>query len=649
MRAQPLRLTITPSLWRIAATTLLSLWLASCAGLGGAASPPSIDRAESLWQRGDTAAAAREFERLADGNDFSAATDFRLRAARAWLAAQRPADARRVLTALDGAVRAAGATLSPAQQNGRQLADIDLALGEGQAQAAWAQLAALKEPRDPAQREAWLELRQRIAIATARPVDAVRAQVAREPLLGTDAARLAARRELFAQLRTASQRGVKLEPLAAERDTVLRGWLELGPIAAMAADRGGAGPALAAWRARYPTHPAADLVRSEFSSSGPTTGFASGAHVAVLLPITGRAAGPAAQIRDGMLAALYATPELGRPEMRVYDTGLQTVAAALDEAQRNGAEFVVGPLTREEVLEAADYSERRPPVLALNFLPGERVPPESFFQYALSPEDDARLVARRMLADGRRRGVALVPEGDWGNRVLAAFTEELVAGGGQLLSSAPYTPGSNDYGGPIQNVLRLSDSRARHRRLESMLGTSLEFQPRRRSDIDFIFAPATASTARMLRPQLRFHFAGDIPTYATSDAFEPGLASNQDLDGLIFPDMPWVLSGGESVEKLRAATTSAFGEGARGRGKLYAFGYDAWLLATALRGETLARSGREGASGVVVDGATGRISFDANGRSRRELEWAQMRGGTPKLLPGGTTSGTSGDGSGGSR
>ena len=638
-----------PHIRLIAATTLLSLLLVACSGMGGAAAPASLDRAEALWQRGDAAAAAREFERLADGNALAAATDYRLRAARAWIAAQRPADARRVLTILDGAVSAAGATLTPAQQTGRQLADIDVALGEGQAQAAWAQIVAFKEPRDAAQREALLELRQRIAIATARPVDAVRAQVAREALLGSDAARLASRRELFAQLRTASQRGVKLEPLAAERDTVLRGWLELGPIAAQAADRGGAGPALASWRARYPTHPAAELVRSEFSSSGPTTGFESGAHVAVLLPITGRAAGPAAQIRDGMLAALYATPELGRPEMRVYDTGLQSVAAALDEAQRNGAEFVLGPLTREEVIEAADYSERRAPVLALNFLPSERVPPESFFQYALSPEDDARLVARRMLADGRRRGVALVPEGDWGNRVLAAFTEELVAGGGQLLSSSPYTPGSNDYGAPIQSVLRLSDSRARHRRLESLLGTSLEFQPRRRSDIDFIFAPATASTARMLRPQLRFHFAGDIPTYATSDAFEPGLASNQDLDGLIFPDMPWVLSGGESVEKLRAATTGAFGEGARGRGKLYAFGYDAWLLATALRGEALARSGRDAASAVVVDGATGRISFDANGRSRRELEWAQMRGGAPKLLPRGPAGSESGGNSGGSR
>ena len=54
MRAQPLRLTITPSLWRIAATTLLSLWLASCAGLGGAASPPSYLRVDAAgWPEGD--------------------------------------------------------------------------------------------------------------------------------------------------------------------------------------------------------------------------------------------------------------------------------------------------------------------------------------------------------------------------------------------------------------------------------------------------------------------------------------------------------------------------------------------------------------------------------------------------------------------
>ena len=70
-------------------------------------------------------------------------------------------------------------------------------------------------------------------------------------------------------------------------------------------------------------------------------------------------------------------------------------------------------------------------------------------------------------------------------------------------------------------ILRISDSRARHKRLESILGTKLEFEPRRRADLEFIFAPAQASMERLLRPQLRFHYAGDVPTYATSDAFEP--------------------------------------------------------------------------------------------------------------------------------
>jgi outer membrane PBP1 activator LpoA protein len=69
----------------------------------------------------------------------------------------------------------------------------------------------------------------------------------------------------------------------------------------------------------------------------------------------------------------------------------------------------------------------RPPLLALNFLPTDRPAPERFYQFALSPEDDARAVARYIGASGRRHGVVIVPEGDWGTRVAAAFDEELRA------------------------------------------------------------------------------------------------------------------------------------------------------------------------------------------------------------------------------
>jgi hypothetical protein len=39
------------------------------------------------------------------------------------------------------------------------------------------------------------------------------------------------------------------------------------------------------------------------------------------------------------------------------------------QATAAGAEFIVGPLTREEVVAAADLLTTRPPLLALNFLP----------------------------------------------------------------------------------------------------------------------------------------------------------------------------------------------------------------------------------------------------------------------------------------
>ncbi|MGH8305267.1 MAG: penicillin-binding protein activator [Steroidobacteraceae bacterium] len=351
-------------------------------------------------------------------------------------------------------------------------------------------------------------------------------------------------------------------------------------------------------------------------------------HIALLLPVTGRTAGAAVAVRDGFLAAYYQAAAAGRPRLRIYDTGIASVEAALARATAAGAELIVGPLTREEVVAAAQFTGPRPPLLALNFLPAETPPPPRFYQYALSPEDEARLVARRILEDHHRRGIALVPSGDWGARVLAAFRQELEAGGGELIAAASIDAGRTDYSDAITDVLRISDSMARYHRLESTLGTKLQFEPRRRADLEFIFAPAQANTERLLRPQLRFHYAGDIPTYATSSAFEPDVRANQDLDGLMFPDMPWML-GGDLADAVRAATHDAWPNGGLHRSRLFAFGFDAYRLAVALRSRTVPGH-------VNIDGLTGRLSFDTAGRIRRELNWAQVHGGELRLLPAAT-------------
>ena len=345
-------------------------------------------------------------------------------------------------------------------------------------------------------------------------------------------------------------------------------------------------------------------------------------HVALLLPLSGRTTAQAMSVRDGFLAAYYQAPAAQRPRLRIYDTGTESVPAALGRAAASGAELIVGPLTREEVIAAAQFTGTRPPLLALNFLPTETPPPAQFYQYALSPEDEARLVARRVLADHHRRGVAIVPAGDWGTRVLAAFRQELESGGGQLIATAAIDTARTDYSEAVTTVLGISDSQARERRLEGILGTKLQFEPRRRGDIGFIFSPAPANTERLLRPQLRYHFAGDIPTYATSTAFEPDVRANQDLDGLMFPDMPWIL-GSDLAEAVRAATHDAWPNGGLQRSRLYAFGFDAYRLAVAIRNHP---------GDVNIDGLTGRLSFDPERRIRRELNWAQLHDGELRKL-----------------
>ena len=302
-----------------------------------------------------------------------------------------------------------------------------------------------------------------------------------------------------------------------------------------------------------------------------------------------------------------------------------SVADAVSTATREGADFIVGPLTREEVTAAADMPGRHPPLLALNFLPAERPAPAQFYQYALSPEDEARLAAQRVLEDHHRRGVAIVPAGDWGARVLSAFKEELTAGGGELISSEAIDTTRTDFASSITAVLRISDSIARARRLESVLGTKLIAEPRRRNDIEFIFAPAQANIERLLRPQLRFHYAGDIATYATSDAFEPDPRANEDLEGLMFPDMPWML-GGDLADAVRSAAHDAWPTGGPHRGRLFAFGFDAYRLAVALRNPGVGGN-------VSIEGLTGRLSFDSERRVRRELGWAQLHNGELRLLP----------------
>jgi len=351
--------------------------------------------------------------------------------------------------------------------------------------------------------------------------------------------------------------------------------------------------------------------------------------IAMLLPESGPLAGAGQSVRDGFLTAYYQMPSAQRPQVRIYDTATAgSLRSLIARATRDGANFIVGPLTRPNVAAAAADQESRPPMLALNFLPHGQQAPRRFYQFALSPTAEARMVARRVLADGHRLGIAIVPSGQWGTRVLDAFRQQFQAGGGRLLATTRINLSQNDYAGPITHVLLINQSYQRLRDLEYLFGMPLKFVPRRRQDIQFIFAPAPASAERQIEPELRFFYANGVPTYSTSDAFLPDPTANQNLDGLRFLDMPWML-GGPLPDAVRAAARQAWPAGGPDLGRLFAFGFDAYHLTVALL------EGRVGPDGLIdPNGLTGRLRLGPGGHIHRGLIWAQLENGQIRILPG---------------
>jgi outer membrane PBP1 activator LpoA protein len=629
--------------------TVLLLVLAGCAAAPPPVEPPSPERAAAFAARGDHAAAARDYETLAGFAPIDIASDFKLLAARQWLSAGEPAKAQTVLASLGGA-------LDARQASDRDLSAAEAAFALGEAARGWSILEKSAPPAANAGFDRYHALRQRLAFATDRPLEGIQSNRARDARASDPAQRSALRQELLEQLRRAAAAGATLDPRAAGRDAVARGWLEAAPVAARAATAPAASNAAltAAWRKRYPDHPAGGALSATYLGSAALAGsrpastgqsdpaasepagppvpaaLAPGAHVAALLPLSGRNAAVGAQLRDGLLAAFHAQPAEGRPTLRFYDIATRSVDEAVADARAAGASFLIGPLMREDVAAAAAAmaaSPGGPPLLALNFLPPPTpstvdAPPAGLYQFGLSPEAEARDTARRALADGRRRGVALVPEGDWGQRVLASFREEFEAGGGTLLGSQVLR--GRDLGPAVRSALGIDASRGRHQRLQSLLGTSLVFQPRRRGDVDLLFAPGQPGIVRQLRSQLQFEAAADIPMYSISDAWDGRV--DADLNGLVFTDMPWMIAprSGRSAT-LRSEVEAAWGD-LRGRGRLFALGHDAWIVQEGLR------TGRFAAGRGELEGVTGQLALDDARRVQRGLRWAEVRNGTLRLL-----------------
>ncbi|RLA30733.1 MAG: hypothetical protein DRR11_12610 [Gammaproteobacteria bacterium] len=410
-------------------------------------------------------------------------------------------------------------------------------------------------------------------------------------------------------------------------DSVTLGWLSLGVLANTTGQQGiGWGNGVIRWQDLYVNHPAIEIV-SDLSLPDSVL-LNHPRQIALLLPLSGNNSSAGNAIKNGFFGAYFAAVSGldSQQQIRVYDVNASGGAkAAYADAVAEGAEFVVGPLLRRNVSELATEVLLPVPVLTLNYLSGNVLPPPGFYQFALAPEDEASSAASRAFDEGQRTAVALVPANDWGRRVLSSFTSTFESLGGTMLDYRSYEPADQDFSFEIQGLMALTSSVQRYNRLRANVGSPLQFDPRRRQDVDFVFLATDAKAGRLIKSQLKFHYAGELPVYSTSFIYSLDGRSNSDLNGVMFADAPWVIAPPAWIADY-PQIYNEFWPAEKRLARLHAMGYDAYHLVGGLF------SAKDGPMDEII-GATGRLYLEADGRVHRKLAWAQFERGVPVALP----------------
>jgi len=601
---------------RRTATTILVLTLvgfAACTSVTPAARPspggtPNLEaRAKSAVEARNYGAAADLYAQLAAGATGATRVDYLVEAARYATEAGDKTVARRRLNDARG-------NATPTQQRRISVLLARLELADRRPQAALDLLGAIPQPLDDAARIDAAAIRGQALFQLGRPTDAVRVLAEREVWLNDAASILANQRMIWDGLRQTPN----TTPLAPVGDKTVDGWLALAPLVAASGQE--LRRALLTWRQTYTDHPAAGGLLAELLAAQRSTAWP--AHIALLLPLSSPQRAFALAIRDGFMTAHLRGPHGASTTVRVYDTTQGSQQAYL-KAQLDGADFIVGPLLKPEVDQVIAQAGFVP-TLALNFATTDGTLLRSFYQFALAPEDEARTIAAAAAVAGAKTALAFVPSNARGYQIRDTFRAEFEARGGRLVDSSGYDPALQDFSQPIAALLNITRSNQRYRRLAANLGTAVQFEPRRRQDIDMIFIVADAHTARLLVPQLRFYSAGDIPTYATADIFDPASTRRStDLNGVIFADTPALI---EPDAVVTSVTTewSSFWPQRLGQLKLYGMGIDAYnLIGSLYAGDSRA---------WPVRGMSGDLSLDEQGRVHRTLPLAQFRNGQPAAI-----------------
>lgn len=366
---------------------------------------------------------------------------------------------------------------------------------------------------------------------------------------------------------------------------------------------------LEAWQEEFPNHPAYSLLPPSLKT-GQLMLYPTPHQVALLLPMTGPLSGPGTAVYDGFMAGLQQSGRADKLSVKVYDTAKFSADKLYEKAVAEGADFVIGPLTKSDVAEVARLTHPVPTIL-LNEADSVT---QGAYSLSLSPVAEAAQVAMKAREEGYRRALVIAPKTPWGEEVLSGFSSAWRARKGMIVDTLRYDNTTTLSQG-VRDLLQYYESVDSQRHDKKKIGS-------RRQDFDMIFLVAYPSVAREIVPLLRYYYAGNERIFSISTVYAgtQDIKLNRDLDGVVFCDMPFVFK--------ETLPNKHWPEPLNSYSRLFALGLDGFALTHQLNALLLFPA-------LGVDDKTGVLYLNQSNQLVRLLAWGQFKQGQAVLLSGG--------------
>lgn len=326
----------------------------------------------------------------------------------------------------------------------------------------------------------------------------------------------------------------------------------------------------AAWLAGCATNlgPQADLTTSSVSSDRTGAGQQAAAQaakpdkiqkpvkIAMLLPLGGfgPAAGTAKAMKQAGEMALF---ELNNPliELSVKDDGAspEGARAAAEQAIKDGAEIIIGPLLSKSVVGAAQAA-RAAHVPVLAFSNDAQVAGNGVHLVSFMAEAEVSRVVAFAAQNGKKRFVALIPDDAYGRVVEPAFRAAVAKANGAVVSVELYAAQANAMIEPAQ------------RALATIKAAEATGEP-----IDALFVPGGADVLPQLGPLLTYSGldkskvkligtgAWNYPNIGRDDAFVGGWFPSPDPHGFVDFSERFAKTFGQTPPRIASLAYDAVG------------------------------------------------------------------------------------------